>query len=146
MNRGSNGRRTESAERQRRQRILVLTLVALIVVAVLPGAAKSLFSSADSTMPPELIGTWVTSDPRYADRALIITATTISFYVGDAEVTTHPIRRVAVDHESRATVYELEYESGDEVLSLVFTFIRMDGGIIRLANQEHMDWKKAGSN
>ena len=70
-------------------------------------------------VPSELIGTWKTTDVRYADRYLEIDGHTIDFYTGQGTGTTGFIQKIdAVPQDSR-TLYTIFYlqDGHDDVVS-----------------------------
>ena len=90
--------------------------------------------------PPEILGTWVTDDPRYADRAFVIREDEFHLQVATGEVlvsSVNTIRRVA---HAEYDAYEITYftpqgESTHEV------HIYPDG-IVRLKNPSDVVWTR----
>ena len=96
--------------------------------------------SGDSTPPPELVGTWNTEAPDYADRAFTITDSTVTLHQGEGRSETHRIRAVRQETRSGWTDYALEYEKAGS--RLTFGFQYFEPGEVRLRNLEHMVWRR----
>ena len=75
-------------------------------------ALTAVLACARESVPTELIGSWTSDDPRYADRSLAIGTETIAFDSGGGMRTTY--RMQGVERESDAgtgTLYRLYYDA-----------------------------------
>jgi hypothetical protein len=91
--------------------------------------------------PAEVVGRWVTSDPRYADRGLRIGARDLILWVGPDEP---PLRgRILVVsrwQEDQVDVVHIEYETGDGPMVMEMT---LEGsGRMRLRNPSNVVWNR----
>jgi hypothetical protein len=94
------------------------------------------------SVPRELIGTWRTSDPRYADRSFEIGITIIDFGTGDGTVTTGFIQKVEAVPETGRTFYTISYlqDGHEEQCSFYYTSEREK--TIYFKNQPSISWIK----
>ena len=108
-------------------------------VLVIAGSAGC---AGDGSPPAEVLGTWTTEAPEYADRAFTITDSTLTLYQGEGRSVTGQI--VSARREARTgwTEVALEYEQSGS--RMTFSFQYFQSGEIRLANQEHMVWRRKG--
>jgi hypothetical protein len=93
-------------------------------------------------VPRELIGTWKTTDPRYADRYLEIDGHTIDFYTGKGTGTTGFIQKIDAVSQGSRTLYTIFYvqDGQDEQCSFYVALERQD--TIYLQNQPGIAWTK----
>jgi hypothetical protein len=115
------------------------TFGAIIVLSLI----VSVFSSKVRDVPADLQGVWRTSDPAHADRFLELSAVTVSFGTGDGNVSTGLIRKIDEDAGERETVYTITYRGadGDSKVSLIYEPRKR---LLRLKNQERIEWTRAG--
>jgi hypothetical protein len=119
--------------------------VAVWLAVVMMGAvaAAGCEAGGDTVMPGELIGTWRTTAPAYADRSLHLSSTTIAFGSDDGAESAHPIRRVLHVREHGQLLYTITYTDPlDQTVS--FYYDPADGGTITLKNQRKFQWKREG--
>ena len=124
----------------RREIGLLVGLTALLAVVLVPRIGSG------SGIPAELSGRWTTDDPRYADRSLVITDSTVAFYMGDEPIGVHEVTRTHTEPgEFGGVRYDIEYDGdgGTQLLSVVYE--ASPPGILRLRNQLDMEWTKVGS-
>lgn len=100
-------------------------------------------------VPDELIGTWGTTDERYAGRTFEFTAGSVIFQTGDGpfDFTAHPIQKVSIQQNGAITNYDIEYgtiEAGS--FSFTFSYLPHDQGMIRFSNQPEMIWTQVEAN
>ncbi len=113
----------------------------IVGLALALGLAWAVFGLSGSSVPPaELQGTWTTTTPPYADRALTITDSTVTFHQGEGRRMSYRLVGVRSDVRPGRTDYALEYESGGRTLELSLEYSA--SGEIRLRNLEHMVWKR----
>jgi len=93
-------------------------------------------------VPSELIGTWKTTDVRYADRYLEIDSHTIDFYTGQGTGTTGFIQKIDTVPQGSRTLYTIFYlqDGHDEQCSFYFTSVKQE--TLYLLNQPGMRWTK----
>lgn len=131
--------------RKHRQMVMALVLGVLLVSVAMSMALPSLF--AQRTIPDELIGEWITSDPRYMDRGFKLSRTSIAFYAGEGgtEVLVHPIDRVETSPAENGTLYVVQYsDSVGRTYQFSFFHERDPHSVIRFKNQQEMEWSKKG--
>lgn len=93
-------------------------------------------------VPDELVGTWRTSDPKYADRSFEIDIVTINFGTGEGTVTTGFIQKVEAVPEGRRTLYTITYvEDGKEELCSFYYTSAKEKTIV-FKNQPNINWTK----
>ncbi len=93
--------------------------------------------------PASISGRWTTTDdPRYADRAFEITDDFLYLLQGGDTFAVYTIRDVEVIDDDLPR-YTIEYR-GDEgaLFSFVIYLSQEDGGILYLANQMNMRWRR----
>ena len=112
-------------------------------VIILLSVILSVFSSKVRDVPENLQGVWRTSDPAHADRFVELTPVTVSFGTGDGTVSTGLIKKIDEDARERETVYTITYrgETGDSKVSLIYEPSKR---VLRLKNQERIEWTKEG--
>jgi hypothetical protein len=103
-------------------------------------------------VPSELVGTWRTSDRRYAGRPLEIDKVIINFGTGEGTVTTGFIQQVHAVHEGSGTLYTISYvqdleKGGEEQCSIYYTVGKNyhtleDQETIYFKNQPGISWVK----
>ena len=100
-------------------------------------------------VPEELLGTWGTTDERYAGRTFEFTAGSVIFQTGDGpfDFTAHPIQKISIEQNGPITNYDVEYgtiEAGE--FSFIFSYLPQDQGMIRFSNQPQMIWTQVEGN
>ncbi|MDH3733714.1 MAG: hypothetical protein OEU54_09280 [Gemmatimonadota bacterium] len=97
----------------------------------------------DDGMPTELLGTWRTDAPHYADRGFTITPSTLTLHTGPKNSTLHPIIRTERDDDGDP-IYTIVY--GDQDQELHFSIIEgPDDGAgrwVHFPNQPTIRWRK----
>jgi hypothetical protein len=95
--------------------------------------------------PNELVGTWKTSAPKYADRFLKIDTDTITFGIGGGNVEIYTIKKLKMKKalDERSVLYTIYYDGkeGDEY-TFGFYYSPERGGTIRLKHQRQIVWEK----
>lgn len=126
---------------RRREIGLLVGLTALLAILLVPRLGSG------SGVPAELYGRWTTADdPRYADRALVITDSTVAFYMGDAPISVHRIRGThSKPGEFGGVQHDIEYRTDGESQSVSVIYEASPTQILRLTNQPGMEWTKDGS-
>lgn len=121
----------QAAVEGRRARTFVLLLG---LVALCAGCGRD-------PVPGELLGTWSTDAPLYADRNFHVEPDTIRFETGEGATTSHPIEGVSVrPGDGGGALYEIEYGSGGATYR--FSFYRDGSGTVVFRNQPRMRWRR----
>jgi hypothetical protein len=120
---------------------LLKALGILMVVCLFPGCGGE-------PVPPELIGTWTTSAPRYEKASMEITAETITFRDGKGYAGVNRITGLGKKEDKDGALYEMAYE-GDEggpfVLSFYLKQVRRGKDlhtVIEYKNQKSLTWTR----
>lgn len=132
-------RRIDMIRRERRRRFLQgagIVLVALLGLRAWVGQPPP----ALEVTPPALIGTWVTENERYADRAFVISRDDLELHVGDGVVSYHAILSIQEVEEADHWAYRISYASADGV-AVLEVFLHADG-ILRLKNPNSVVWTR----
>lgn len=93
-------------------------------------------------IPNELVGTWRTSDPSYADRSFEIGITIIDFGTGEGAVTTGFIQKVEVSSEGSRTLYTISYVEDGRKEQCAFYYKPGKEKTIYFKNQPSVSWVK----
>ena len=100
------------------------------------------------TVPEELIGVWVTKDPKYSNHPFEIKKNTVIFEqgLGYLDFDVYPIEGVKKTESEGQTLYIIYYTipSGKK-FEFSFYFSAANGGEIRFKNQPEMVWSKKQS-
>jgi hypothetical protein len=97
----------------------------------------------DTSLPEDLVGYWVTSDPRYQDRFLQLSRVSIVFGTGRDNIDVNFIKETERYTEDGKTTYTIHYKNTEGLEGkLSFAWDPSDNGKIRLSNQEDMVWEK----
>lgn len=115
----------------------------LTLLSVLSGC------QAERDVPDQLLGTWKTAAPLYADRFLEIGKEALTFGTGDGASNSYMIEsveKVNEGQEGQATLYSMYTISytdreGQEYM-LAFYHDPRKGGLIWFKNQDHLIWTK----
>jgi hypothetical protein len=135
----SGSTKAPSSKTSRREIGLLVGLTVLLAVVLAPRVGSG------TGVPVELYGRWTTDDARYADRALVITDSTVAFYLGPDPISVHRIRRTHTEPGASGSIrYDVEYETEGESQSLSLVYEPSPAEIIRFKNQFEMEWTKAG--
>jgi hypothetical protein len=121
--------------------LLLAALVAILVT--LPQYLGGRRGEKLEIPPDELLGTWVSDDPRYADRAITIRLDKLTLALGDGVTTVHMIRSIRGEPGPVHRAYEITYGSpeGDQVLE-AFVY---DDGLLRFKNPSEVVWKRTAN-
>ena len=128
-----------------RLKAVLLMAVAAIAALGLETAANRESSGEDFTVlgapPEELVGTWVTEDPRYSGSALVIDFDHIELDPGEeGEIRSHPILSIRAVQGPDSWAYEIDYgtSGGDRTMAV---HLHPDG-VLRLRNPADMVWRR----
>lgn len=130
--------KTSKGKTSRREVGLLVGLIVLLAVVLLPRLGSG------SGIPAELNGRWITDDARYEDRSLVITDSTVAFYMGPDPIGVHRISRTHSEPgEFGGVQYDVEYKGDGGSQSLSIVYEASPAEILRLKNQPGMEWRKA---
>ena len=95
-------------------------------------------------IPDDLIGYWVTDEPRYAEARMEITKETITFSKGLDYINMNEIDDVEVSDKKGKTLVKITYEDreGGEFTLSLYHYPGPRNGSIRFVNQMQMVWEK----
>ncbi len=95
--------------------------------------------------PEELVGTWVTENPGYSDRAFVIGYEHIELHLGeDGGIRSHPVLLIRGVQGPESWEYEIDYEgSGGETTLAVHLY---PDGVLRLRNPADVVWRRKPSS
>jgi hypothetical protein len=114
--------------------VVLLALLALVLYT-------SLAPERAGEIPDEILGSWRTTDPRYAETVLDIGKTTLVFGTADSGSTSHTIERVEQEDLDLAQLYTVHYRDEGGLNELSFFYIPIDN-VIRFKNQRSLTWKR----
>jgi hypothetical protein len=121
-------------------------VVLAVMVTALGGVAPVLARPKPVTsLPPEVLGEWSTSLPRYAGRKLILSAERVRIDFGDhAAAVEFPISEVRRRETQDGVQYEVLYRQDRGLTQFVFSFTESTWpASITLPNPEGVDWVRA---
>jgi hypothetical protein len=110
--------------------IVFLTLLALLTYQ----------DPTHKRLPDDLVGEWRTSEPLYADRALILDQVCITFTTGEATLSVGFIKDVKQVSEGSRILYTVSYTVNDVPNQVSFYYDASAG--ISFKNQDRIIWKK----
>ena len=120
------------------------TIIAFAILIVFFGAQ----CQKEFTVPEELIGVWVTDDPKYADHPFEIKKETLIFEQGQGylDFDVFPIVGLEETDAGGNTLYVIHYvlPAGNK-FEFSFYYASAEGGVIRFKNQPEMKWTKKKS-
>jgi hypothetical protein len=117
-----------------------------IVIVVLTLIGASIFVSCTekkTDIPENLIGKWITSEPRYHDRFFEFTKKTLVYGLGGDKEDTYPISSITKDLKGNSILFTINLESKDgHKFTRSFYYASCNGGEIRLKHEENVAWRK----
>ena len=120
------------------------TFIAFAILILFFGAQ----CQKEFTVPEELIGVWVTDDPKYLDHPFEIKRNTLIFEqgLGYFDFAVFPIVDLEETDAGRDTLYIIYYliPTGRK-FEFSFYYAPTQGGVIRFENQPEMKWTKRKS-
>ncbi len=120
------------------------TFIAFAILILFFGAQ----CQKEFTVPEELIGVWVTDDPRYVDHPFEIKKDTLIFEqgLGFFDFDVFPIGDLEKMDEDGNTLYIIHYLlPAGRKFEFSFYYAPTEGGVIRFKNQPEMKWTKKKS-
>ena len=138
-------RRSGVRRSEARFKAVLLIAVAAIAVLAMEIVVNRESSRENSTVlaapPEELVGMWVTENPGYADRALMIDYDHIELHLGEeGGIRSHPILLIRAVQGPDSWAYEIDYESaqGERTVAVQLH----PDGVLRLRNPANMVWRR----
>ena len=95
-------------------------------------------------LPVEVLGRWMTTEPRYADRFFEIQPEILRFGTGDNGSEVYSIRRVDTQPDPDGRLFSVIYLVDGEDMLFAFHYDTATS-TIRLHNQSSIEWVKAGT-
>jgi hypothetical protein len=102
----------------------------------------------DETLPPDLVGVWKSSAPRFKYDTLQLSKEYIVFTSGEFQdfINVNFIQKVERKPERNHVFYVIHYENiHEQEYKFSFYYYPTKGGVIRLKNQMDSEWKKVKS-
>jgi hypothetical protein len=96
-------------------------------------------------VPAEIQGSWVTSEPKYADRAFEILEESLIFHTGEGGWTLNKYRTISVEtdvEDVEGTLYQIEYLGPEGGLFTFSVVLRPADGTIIFLNQPDIIWTR----
>jgi len=94
-------------------------------------------------VPPDLVGVWHTSTPKYKDRHIEFTDSTLIFHIGNDEEIVQTIKKIKFENENFLRLYTFYYQDSEGekwTLSLSYDPYSYDGAF-QLQNSFAL-WRK----
>jgi hypothetical protein len=120
-------------------------LAVIFLVLAIPIFVLGCQPKGDETLPPELVGVWMSSAPRFKDHTLELSKEFIVFTSGKFQnfINVNFILKVDRKPERNHIFYIIHYENiHDQKFKFSFYYYPKKGGVIRLKNQMDTEWKK----
>ncbi len=102
-------------------------------------------SKADHTVPDKIVGVWRTSAQKYENCYLELTKDLIIFVNEDiaGHMITNSILKIEKIHKTEGILYSIHYEvEAGQPYKISLHYDPLDGGVLRLKNQEKIEWRK----
>jgi hypothetical protein len=116
-------------------------LVGLVIIAIV--ALSTFLLRKPTLFPDELVGVWMTSDPRYADRFLDLSKVTIIFGTGKDNIDIYFISNVEKTVQDKAILYTVHFHNQEGLEDKVsFYYDPQNSGTIRFKNQKQITWTR----
>jgi len=91
----------------------------------------------------DMVGIWKTSDTKYEDRFIEFKKDAVILGQGDGNETSLPIQKVTLIRQNGKELYTVHYLDTDGDKDSISFYYDSVGGILRLKNQERIEWTKA---
>jgi hypothetical protein len=114
-------------------------LIALLMLPVLLGCGPE----KTKTIPEDLLGTWKTSEPKYADTFIELMRDSIIFGLAEGPPRVHPVLAVEKLREKGNLLYTIRYQDEErESYNFSFYYDPSGGGTLQWKNQPGILWTK----
>ena len=147
----ARGPERRARDRRRGARLKPGLLIAAAVIAVLAtqflatrGRAVEGYTVL-AAPPEELVGTWVTEDPQFEDRAFVIANDYMELHLGaEGGIQPHPIVSIGALQGGDGWTYDITYQTsqGERTMTV---HLHMDG-VLRLRNPAEVVWRRQQTN
>jgi len=100
---------------------------------------------AGEPLPSSVVGTWSTSDGRYAGRSFWLNPTAVAFQNGTStnDFSVHPIKKVTTKLAADTLKLTIDYEIEGKASTLNLAY-RAAGREMRMVNQPRILWRRTG--
>jgi hypothetical protein len=124
--------------------VVLLAVVAIMAYGVTSGGEEA----APTTVPPQVLGTWMTADPRYAGRTFDLGSGFIVFKNGDRadDQTAHEISAVHTTSQGDSTQVIVSYLEAGATYELSFKYSGTPRPGIRFNHQEELVWYRVAAD
>lgn len=112
-----------------------------LIVVVLVGVAW-FWAPAPRTVPPVLVGEWVSSDPHYDERVFEIDPVSVNFGTPGSKVNVGFIKSVSAEHDGAKTLYTIGYVANNLPGRISFYYDTQKGESIYFKNRQTFFWTK----
>lgn len=141
--------RREKEAKRFRFRIPVRQISMALAPVVVAAAAYYLWEEVLSStpLPPQVSGTWSTSDGKYAGRNFWINAKAVAFQNGKTtnDFSIHQIKKVKLRQSADTLFLNVDYLQDDKPITLSFAYRDIPQPEVRLVNQPKVRWYKTGA-
>ncbi|MBC7896022.1 MAG: hypothetical protein H7066_11465, partial [Cytophagaceae bacterium] len=111
---------------------------------VLCFAAAEAWPEPQGQVPADVVGTWETSDPRYAGRRLVLEEFAITS-VADSSRETHSVERVAMTRRGDTLAVSITYGDPGAWLELGLVHLRGPREQLTLAHPAGLTWTRSSA-
>lgn len=124
--------------------VALARVLAPVAIASLAYAGYQRWSG--EPLPQPVVGTWSTTDGRYAGRSFWLNPTAVAFQNGNAtdQFSIHPIRRVKTRSVADTLYLSIDYEQEGQPITLSLAYHEARGPVLRLVNQPAIRWTRTG--
>ena len=113
-----------------------------ILVLLVLLAAAWYWAPASRLVPQNLVGEWVSSDPRYDDRVFEIDPVSVNFGTPGAKVSVGFIKSVTSEADGPRTLYTISYVVDKLPSRMSFYYDTRNGESIYFKNRQTVFWTK----
>ena len=124
-----------------RRRYTLYTLITITILLLAGVLAAQWVQQRSDALPAKLLGTWTSSDLRYAGRAMIISDSTMTFRTGQGADLVYPINRVRRSNAGDNLRYRVDYSDADGPLNVVLEWDPVSA-TLRLGNLDQVVWRR----
>ena len=117
-------------------------LLHLVVVSVIGSVVVGCAPQEPPEVPKELIGVWITDDPRYEDRFLKLEERTIHFGIGGDQASENPIIDVEELPVEGSIIYRIKYLSPEGLEYSQSLYYDQQSEEIRYKSRPSVVWKR----
>jgi hypothetical protein len=101
------------------------------------------FPKQHTRFPENLIGTWTTSEQKYANRFFELSQISVTYGIGKKKTAVYYISNAEKHVQDNTMLYTIEYHNSDGIqYTRSFYYDATNGGVIKFKNQKHIPWTK----